>query len=147
MADLELVRRLSGATHLAVLATTRPDATVHASFVNAGLIEDPVTGRQVVGLVAVGGARKLEHMRRSGRAAAVFTSGFEWVAVEGPVHIIGPDDPSDGFDPAGLPELLRRIFVAAGGQHDDWQRFDQVMAEERRSAVFVTPERISGNAA
>lgn len=34
--DLELVRRLAAATHLAVLATTRPDGSAHASLGSAG---------------------------------------------------------------------------------------------------------------
>ena len=33
------------------------------------------------------------------------------------------------------------IFTAAGGSHDDWDTYDRVMAEERRAAVLLTPER------
>jgi hypothetical protein len=36
------------------------------------------------------------------------------------------------------------IFTAAGGTHDDWPTYDRVMAEERRVAVLVAPERVSG---
>jgi PPOX class probable F420-dependent enzyme len=144
-ADLELVTRLAAATHRAVLATTRADQTVHASLVSAGVLDDPSTGRPAVGMVIGGDARKLVHLRRTGRAAAVFTHGFEWVAVEGPARIIGPDDPADGVSAADLAALLRRVFVAAGGTHDDWAEYDRVMAEQRRAAVFIDPARISGN--
>jgi hypothetical protein len=41
--------------------------------------------------------------------------------------------------------LLREIFTAAGGTHDDWDTYDRVMAEERRVAVLVTPERVYGS--
>jgi hypothetical protein len=41
--------------------------------------------------------------------------------------------------------LLRDIFSAAGGTHDDWSTFDRMMAEERRVAVLVTPERVCSN--
>src|ERR1700680_2595936 len=99
-ADLELVRRLARADGLAVVATTRPDGSVHASVVNAGVTVDPVTGSAAVGLVGRGSARKLAHLRRSGRASVVFRKGWEWVAVEGPVRIAGPDDPLAGFDQA-----------------------------------------------
>jgi hypothetical protein len=75
----------------------------------------------------------------------VFRAGWEWVAVEGPVRIAGPDDQLAGFDPSGLPKLLRDIFTAAGGTHDDWDEYDRVMAAERRTAVLVAPERISSN--
>ena len=42
--------------------------------------------------------------------------------------------------------LLRDIYTAAGGTHDDWDEYDRVMADERRVAVLVTPERTYGNA-
>src|SRR5438477_552575 len=52
-AELDLVRRLVAADQgLAVVATTRPDGTVHASLVNAGVLDDPGTGRPCVGFVA-----------------------------------------------------------------------------------------------
>ena len=144
-ADLDLVRRLSAAEHgLAVVATTRRDGTVHASVVNAGVLDDPVTGRPSLGLVAQGDARKLSHLRRAGRAAVVFRSGWEWVTVEGPVRLAGPDDPLDGLAPDQRAGLLRAIFTAAGGTHDDWDEYDRVMAEEGRTAVLVDPARITG---
>jgi PPOX class probable F420-dependent enzyme len=146
MADLELVRRLARAEGgLCVVATTRPDGTVHASVVNAGLLPHPVTSEPVVGMVVRGGARKLQLLRRSGRASVVFRSGWEWVAVEGPVDLVGPDDPLEGVDPSDIPALLRRVFEAAGGSHDDWDEYDRVMAAERRMAVLVSPARITSN--
>ena len=145
MADLELVAQLASATHLAVLATTRPDGTVHASLVSAGLFDDPVDGGAAVAAVIRGDAKKLAYLRRAGRAAAVFTRGFEWVSVEGPVRVIGPDDPDVRFSASAVPDLLRRVFVAAGGSHDDWEEYDRVMATERRAAVFVHAARISSN--
>jgi PPOX class probable F420-dependent enzyme len=144
--DPDAVQKVVDATHLAVLATTRADGRVHASLVSAGLIDDPVSGDRSIGAVVAGGARKLEHLRRSGRAAAVFTQGYRWVSVEGPVRIVGPDDTVDGFPAAELPALLRRVFVAAGGSHDDWDAYDRAMAEERRAAVFIQAERTTGNA-
>jgi PPOX class probable F420-dependent enzyme len=144
--DLDLVRRLGAAEQgLVVLATTRPDGTVHASVVNAGVLDDPVTGQPSVGLVAQGDARKLAHLRRSGRGAVVFRSGWEWVAVEGPVRLVGPDDPADGIGRDELATLLRDVFKAAGGTHDDWDEYDRVMREQRRTAVLVEPARVVSN--
>jgi PPOX class probable F420-dependent enzyme len=143
---LDLVRRLAGADRgLAVLATTRPDGTVHASVVNAGVLDHPVTSEPCVGVVARGDARKLAHLRRTGRAAVVFRAGWEWVAVEGPVDLIGPDDSRDGFAAGDLPGLLRDVFSAAGGTHDDWAEYDRVMAAERRTAVLIEAARVSTN--
>ena len=144
--DLDLVRRLAAADQgLAVLATTRPDGSVHTSLVNAGVLDHPVTGAPCVGLVARGDAGKLAHLQKTGRAAVVFRAGWEWVSVEGPVELIGPGDHHGGFAPEGLPGLLRAIFSAAGGTHDDWVEYDRVMASEGRTAVLVDPVRITGN--
>jgi PPOX class probable F420-dependent enzyme len=146
MADLDLVRRLGAADHwLAVVATARADGSVHASLVNAGILDDPVTGRPVVGLVAAGGTRKLTHLRRNGRATVVWRSGWEWVAVEGPVRIAGPDDRLDGVPPESVPSLLRAVFRGAGGTHEDWDEYDRVMAAQRRAVVLVEPARITSN--
>jgi PPOX class probable F420-dependent enzyme len=130
--------------YLAVVTTTRADGTAPASVVNAGVLAHPVSGQQVVGFVTYGKA-KLANLRRRPQATVVFRSGWRWAAVEGRCTIIGPDDPLPGFDPAGLPALLRAVFQAAGGSHDDWETYDRVMREERRAAVLLTPDRIYSN--
>jgi hypothetical protein len=61
------------------------------------------------------------------------------------VDLAGPGDPLPGVDGERLRVLLREIFTAAGGTHDDWPAYDRVMAEERRVAVLLTPERVSAN--
>ncbi|MDQ4096254.1 MAG: TIGR03618 family F420-dependent PPOX class oxidoreductase [Actinomycetota bacterium] len=145
MADLDGFALLIETEHnLVVVATSRDDGTVQASVVNAGVMEHPLTGQRVVGLVALGGAHKLANLRARPRATIVGRSGWRWVGVEGPAQLIGPDDPAPGIDAEGLRLLLRAIFTAAGGTHDDWDTYDRVMAEERRTAVLVTPERVYG---
>lgn len=44
-------------------------------MVNAGVLPHPVTGVQVVGLVAIGGSRKLQHLRAAPRATIVARAG------------------------------------------------------------------------
>lgn len=145
MADLELVARLAQADHhLAVVALARPDGSVHASVVNAGLHPHPASGTASVAFVTYGPV-KLERLRADPRLTLVFRAAWEWVAVDGVAAIAGPDDPLEGSDPTGLPELLRNVFVAAGGSHDDWTEYDRTMAEQRRAAVFVVPTRIYSN--
>jgi hypothetical protein len=145
-ADLEQVRTLSLQEHgLATVATTRADGTVHSSVVNAGVFEDPVTGTPGVAYVAIGKAHKLSLLRRAGHATITFRRGWNWLSVTGATHLIGPDDPDPAFEDAGLPQLLRDVFIAATGTHDDWAEYDRVMAEERRVAVFLTADRIIGN--
>ena len=144
--DLDLVRRLAAADQgLAIVSTTRPDGSVHSSLVNAGVFDHPVTKEPAVAFVARGSAYKLRLFARAGRANVVFRSGWQWVSVEGPVDIIGPGHARSDFPEDGYPQLLRGIFTAAGGTHDNWAEYDRVMAEERRTAVFVTPERITTN--
>ena len=142
MADLDLVKRLVAGDHgLVVIAVARPNGTVHTSVVNSGVLDDPDSGQPCVGFVARGDAKKLDYIRRSGRAAVVFRSGWEWATVEGPARIIGPGD----RDAGELAQLLRDVFTAAGGTHDDWAEYDRVMAAEGRAAVLVQPERITSN--
>jgi len=105
----------------------------------------PLTGAPVVALVAVGGARKLHHLRADPRATIVARAGWRWTAVEGHAEILGPDDPHPDVDSSTLKALLRDIFQAAGGAHDDWDTYDRVMAEERRAAVLIAPRRIYTN--
>ncbi len=59
--------------------------------------------------------------------------------------MIGPDDAHPEVDPERLRLLLREVFVAAGGSHDNWAEYDRVMAEQRRTIVFVTPTRVYSN--
>ncbi len=129
---------------LCVLSALRKDGTIAASVVNAGVLEHPVTGVQVVGLVARG-LRKLEHLRADPHATIVARVGWRWAAVEGEVDIIGPDDPHPDIDQERLRVLLRDIFVSAGGTHDDWATYDKVMLDERSAAVLVVPRRIYTN--
>ena len=130
---------------LVVVSTVRADATVQASVVNAGVIDHPLTGTAAVAYVAQGGSRKLANLRARAQTTIVARTGWEWVAVEGAADIIGPDDPADGIDSEALRLLLRAVFTAAGGSHDDWPAYDRVMAEQRRAAVVVTPGRIYSN--
>ena len=92
--DLDHVRSLAKQDSLAVVTTTRPDGTIHASVVRAGVLDFPETGDTCVGFVAAGSVRKLQHLRESGRAAVVFRHGWDWVALEGPVHLVGPRRPA-----------------------------------------------------
>lgn len=143
MADLEMVARVAAAGgNLAVLSTMEPDGAVHASLVSAGVLPDPIDAAPGVAAVVRGDAHKLRLLRMHGQAALTFTHGYEWASVSGLVRLIGPDDGFDfGLD---VPALLRAVFQAAGGSHDDWDEFDRVMARERRCAVFVQANRVTG---
>jgi PPOX class probable F420-dependent enzyme len=145
MADLDDFEALVPADHgLVVMTVIGPDGRMRPSVVNAGVIDHPITGSRVVAVVIHGQARKLAHLRSRPRASAVLRAGWRWAAVEGPTEIIGPDDPASGIGPERLRLLLREIFTAAGGTHEDFGEYDRVMAAERRAAVLITPERVFG---
>ena len=59
--------------------------------------------------------------------------------------IIGPDHPRDGYDADSVRLLLREVFKAATGTHDDFDEYDRAMLEDRRAAVFISPDRVLGN--
>ena len=134
----------AGEHGLVVVATARADGTIQSSVVNAGVIPHPVTGADVFAFVTYGRA-KLQNLRRRPWTAVTARSGWRWATVEGTVEIAGPDDPLPGVAEEQIPSLLRDVFTAAGGTHDDWEEFDAVMARDRRAAVLVTPTRIYSN--
>jgi PPOX class probable F420-dependent enzyme len=147
MTDLADFSRLVALEHgLCVVSVLRPDGTIGSSVVNAGVLDHPVTGRPVVGLVARGGSRKLANLRERPQATIVVRAGWDWAAAEGPAELAGPGDPMPGVDAEALRLLLRAVFTAAGGSHDDWDNYDRVMAAEGRTAVLIEPRRVYSNA-
>ncbi len=146
MIDVSAFAEMLSRDHgLCVLSTLRGDGSIQSSVVNAGVMAHPRTGEPVVALVAIGGARKLQHLRTDPRATVVARAGWQWVTVEGTAEIIGPDDPDPGTDAEALRLLLRAVFEAAGGTHDDWDAYDRVMRDERRAAVLISPTRVYSN--
>jgi len=146
VASIDYVRELARRDHgLAVVVTQRSEGSPQTSIANAGVLPHPVTGDALVGLVVRGDTQKHANLRRRSRATVVFRAGWEWVAVEGPVDLAGPDDPLPGLDADRIARLLRDVFSAAGGTHENWDEYDRVMANERRLAVLVHPERVYSN--
>ena len=146
MASIDDVRTLISLDHgLASVSTVRPDGSLQSTVVNAGVVPHPVSGRPVAAFVARGGTRKLDHLRHDPRTTLLWRAGWAWATVEGAAELAGPDDPLAGVDDERLRLLLREIYEAAGGVHDDLPEYDRVVAAERRVAVLVTPSRIYQN--
>lgn len=147
MGSVDDIRRLVSLDHgLASLSTLRADGSIHVALVNAGVIDHPVDSHPVAAFVAAPATRKLANLRSRPNGALQWRAGWAWVAVEGTVELVGPDDLLDGVDPAAVPGLLRTIYIAAGGgEHADWADYDRVMAAERRVAVLLRPGRITLN--
>jgi PPOX class probable F420-dependent enzyme len=131
---------------LAVVSTLRADHSIQSTLVNVGIIDHPATGRPAAAFVTAGPVKRA-HLRARPQITVTFRSGWQWASVEGVSVLAGPDDPQPWLGAAELPPLLRAIFVAAGGQHDDWDEFDAVMVRERRLAVLIDPLRVYSNPA
>lgn len=130
---------------LAVVSTLRADGTIQASLVNVGKMAHPDGGAPVLGFVTYGRV-KLANLRARPQLAVTFRQGWQWATVEGRAELVGPDDPQPWLtDPDRLRLLLREVFEAAGGIHDDWAEYDRVMAEQRRTVVLIAPTRVYSN--
>jgi PPOX class probable F420-dependent enzyme len=140
--DLDSVRRMVAGDHgLASVSVVRADGTPHTSLVNAGVLDHPRTGDPVAAYVTYGPV-KLRTLRARPATSLLWRVGWQWAAVDGDSELFAPGD----TDPEELRLLLRAIFTAAGGTHDDWDTYDRVMREEGRVGVLVTPRRVYGNA-
>ena len=130
---------------LAVVSTVRADGTVQASLVNVGLLPHPAGGQPVLGFTTYGKV-KLANLRARPQLAVTFKNGWQWATVEGRAELAGPDDAAPWLaDADQLRLLLREVFTAAGGTHDNWDEYDRVMAKERRAVVLIAPTRVYSN--
>jgi hypothetical protein len=147
VASFDDIRRLVALDHgLATLSTVRADGHVQSVVVNAGVVDHPLTGAPVAAFVARPGTAKLHHLRARPFGTLLWRAGWAWVAAEGSVELVGPDDPLEGIDERTLLQLLREIHASAGTAHeDDWVEFDRTVAAERRAAVLLAPQRIYVN--
>ncbi len=141
----DAVALAAGESGLAVISTVRADQTVQASLVNVGLLPHPAGGQPVLGFTTYGKI-KLANLRARPQLAVTFKNGWQWATVEGRAELAGPDDAASWLAGADqLRLLLREVFTAAGGTHDDWPEYDRVMAKERRAVVLIAPTRVYSN--
>ncbi|HTI75777.1 MAG TPA: PPOX class F420-dependent oxidoreductase [Mycobacterium sp.] len=130
---------------LAIISTLRADGTIQASLVNVGKLPHPATGEEVLAFVTYGKV-KLANLRARPQLTITYRKGWMWATVEGRAELAGPDDPAPWLtDSEQLRLLLREVFAAAGGTHDDWDEYDRVMAEQRRTVVLIAPTRVYSN--
>ena len=142
MTTLDEAWELSRTDHgLTVVSTLRANGTIQSTLVNTAVVEHPSSGERLLAFVTYGPV-KLANLRARPQLTATFRQGWKYATVEGTTSLAGPDDPQPWLDPSRLRLLLREIFTAAGGSHDDWAEYDRVMLEQRRTAVFVAPTRI-----
>ena len=122
--------------HSSIVTTIGRSGRPQATILRAG----PHEGKMA--FVVRGDTVKLRNLARDPHCTVltVETSWRRYVTVEGSAAVHGPDN----TDAEELRLLLRTVFTAAGGTHDNWDEYDRVMREERRAVVIVTPERVYG---
>ena len=121
------------------------DAKIQVSLINAGVPNHPAKAVPSLAFVTYGKV-KLANLRARPQVSVTFRQGWQWATVEGRAELAGPDDPQTWLTSAEqLRVLLREVFAAAGGTHEDWDTYDRVMLEERRTAVLIDPTRIYSN--
>jgi|SRR3954454_19270730 PPOX class probable F420-dependent enzyme len=130
---------------LAVVSTLRADGTIQSSLINAGIVAHPATGEPVLAFVTYGRV-KLANLRARPAVTLTFRDGWQWASVEGRAELAGPDDRPEWLASADqLRLLLREVFTACGGSHDNWDEYDRTMAEQGRVVVLVAPTRVYSN--
>jgi PPOX class probable F420-dependent enzyme len=130
---------------LAVVSTVRADNTIQSSLVNAGIVAHPATGEPVLAFVTYGRV-KLANLRLRPAVTLTFRDGWRWASVEGRAELAGPDDRPAWLESADqLRLLLREVFVACGGTHDNWDEYDRTMVEQSRVVVLISPSRVYSN--
>ena len=146
MSDIEIFSNyLSEETGLATISTSQVDGRVLSSVVNCGMIEHPLTGDVCVAFVSGSKAARLKHIDRGSQVTISVRRGWAWSSATGSADLIRPESLPESIDAEQMRLLLREVFHAAGGVHDDLEEYDRAMAQEKRVVVCVTPERILGN--
>ena len=122
--------------HRMVVTTFRRSGAPQMSIVLGG----PFRGGMA--LVARDDSAKVRNLRRDARCAVLVASESwgSWVTIEGSAVIHGQDN----TDAEELRQLLRDVFTAAGGTHDDWDAYDRAMRDEHRAAVLISPRAVYG---
>ena len=129
-----------------MVVTYRANGSAHASVVNAGVVEHPVSGEHVVGFVVQGRQRtKLANLRRRPVATVVFRSGWDWLAIEGDVELLGPDNEGCVPWPEAAPVFHTIYAEAIGGSIEDWAAGDPVIERDGHAAVLIRPAKVYGN--
>jgi PPOX class probable F420-dependent enzyme len=122
--------------HSSIVTTIGSSGRPQSTIVRAGPFEGTMA------FVVRGDTAKLRNLQRDPRCT-VLTVKLDWrqfATVEGTAEIKGPAN----MEAEALRLLLRAVFAAAGGTHDNWDEFDRVMLDEARAAVLVTPQRVYG---
>ena len=138
MSDIETFSNyLLEETGLATVSTTQADGRVLSTVVNCGMIKHPLTGSTCVAFVSGGNAARLKHVDRGSQVTVSVRRGWSWSSATGPADLIRSESLPEGINAEEMRLLLREVFHAAGGVHDDLEEYDRAMAEETLSLIHI----------
>jgi len=126
--------------HRGVLSTYRKTGAAQMSIVSCGPFNKGVA------FTTTANRAKLLNLKRNARCSLLVSQSDWWgyVVLEGQAELMSPET----TDPEVLRQALRDVYRAAGGgEHPDWEEYDQAMRDQRRSVVIVVAERTYGTRA
>lgn len=135
----EKVRAFVSQNHQGVLTAFRRNGAAQMSIVSCGPYRDGVA------FTTTGDRAKLRNLQRDPRCSLLVARPDWWgyVVLEGQAVILSPEN----TEVEELRLALRDVYrVAGGGEHPDWEEYDQAMRDQHRSVVIVVPEHIYGTA-
>ena len=136
--DFEDIRPFLETNHQGVVTTFQSNGAAQASIVVSGAYEGTVA------FVSIrGNSAKVRNLRRDARCTVLtVTEGWRsYAVVEGTSQLFD----ANNTDSEELRMLLRNVYSACGGgEHPDWNEYDQVMLQQNAVAVLVQPDRIYG---
>ena len=133
----EKVRAFVSQNHQGVLTAFRRNGAAQMSIVSCGPYRDGVA------FTTTGDRAKLRNLQRDPRCSLLVARPDWWgyVVLEGQAVILSPEN----TEVEELRLALRDVYrVAGGGEHPDWEEYDQAMRDQHRSVVIVVPEHIYG---
>ncbi len=134
------VKDFATQTHRGVLTTFRRNGATQISIISCGPYRDGIAFTVTETRV------KLKNLRRDPRCSLMVSNENWWgfVVLEGKATILSVDNtPTDE-----LRDALRDAYrTGSGGEHSNWEEYDQAMKDDRRSVIIVVPDHIYGTAA
>jgi len=121
--------------HRGVLATFRRNGAAQMSIVSCGLYGDGVA------FTTTADRAKLRNLQANPRCS-LLVSTPDWrgyVVLEGRGALWSPENTDAERLRLGLRDVYR---AAGGGEHPDWEEYDQAMRDQRRSVVIVEADHI-----
>lgn len=136
----ETVRAFVSQNIHGVITTFRKNGAAQMSIISCGPFRDGVA------FTTTGDRAKLRNLIRNPKCSLMVSQPDWWgyVVLEGHAELLSPGKTS----PEELRMALRDVYrVAGGGEHPNWEEYDQAMRDEQRSVVVVVPDHVYGTKA